>query len=39
VISDRLAQAAFACFIGAGLLLLAGILMLVTSKRTRPASS
>ncbi len=39
VVSDRLAQAAYACFIVAGLLLLAGIVMLVTSKRTRPAFS
>lgn len=36
VIGDRLAMAALVCFIIAGLLLLLGVFMLVTSVRTRP---
>ena len=39
VIGDRLGQAATACFIIAGLLLLAGVLVLILSNRKPPASS
>jgi hypothetical protein len=39
VIGDRLAQAAVACFIIAGLLLLGGVLQFIMSTRNRPASS
>jgi len=39
VIGDRLAQAALVCFIVAGLLVIAGIVLLVVSNRKRPASS
>ena len=38
VIGDRLAQAALVCFVVAGLLLIAGIVLLVVSNRKRPAS-
>ena len=39
VIGDRLAQGAVACFIVAGLLLLAGIVLFIVSNRRRPAST
>ena len=39
VIGDRLAQAALVCFIVAGLLVIAGVVLLVVSNRKRPASS
>jgi len=39
VIGDRLAQAALVCFIVAGLLVIAGVVLLAVSNRKRPASS
>jgi hypothetical protein len=38
VIGDRLAQAALVCFVVAGLLVIAGIVLLVMSNRKQPAS-
>jgi hypothetical protein len=39
VIGDRLAQAALVCFVVAGLLLVAGVVMLVLANRKRPAAT